>query len=156
MCGVRMETQDVVFTATSPDTLSAIVQIDVRSEDASHVEQTRPPCKGFLAGKRQRGICKGQQASPIPVSPKRTIIVATIKTQAANIIGKVGNVQIEMLMDSGSSISLITGYSKKIERVHSKTLTSNYTENSIRRDSATAQSHQYPSVYPEYGCPSGP
>ena len=104
MCSVRMETQDVVFTATSPDTLSAIVQLDVRSEDAS----TRPPCKGLLAGKRQRGVCKGQQASPIPVSPKRTIIVATIKTQAANIIGKVGNVQIEMLMDSESFISLLS------------------------------------------------
>ena len=89
------------FYCNHPDTLSAIVQIDVRSEDAS----TRPPCKGLLARKRQRGVCKGQQASPIPVSPKRTIIVATIKTQAANIIGKVGNVQIEMLMDSGSFIS---------------------------------------------------
>ena len=60
-----------------------------------------------------------------------------------------------MLMDSGSSISLITGYSKKAEGFHSKTLTSNYIENSIRRDSAIAQSHQYSSVYPEYGCSGG-
>ena len=73
-----------------------------------HMWKARSHCKGLLAGKRQRGVCKGQQASPIPVSPKRTIIVATIKTQAANIIGKVSNVQIEMLMDSGSSISLLS------------------------------------------------
>ena len=62
----------------------------------------------MLAGKRQKDVCKGQQASSIPVSPKRTIIVATIKTQAANIIGKVDNVQTEILMDSGSSISLLS------------------------------------------------
>ena len=73
-----------------------------------YIWKARSQSKGLLAGKRQRDICKGQHASPIPVSPKRTIIVATIKTQAANIIGKVGNVQIEMLMDSGSSISLLS------------------------------------------------
>ena len=71
-----------------------------------HMWKDRSQCKGLLAGKRQRDVCKGQQVSPIPVSPKRTIIVATIKTQATNIIGKVGNVQIEILMDSGSSISI--------------------------------------------------
>jgi len=51
---------------------------------------------------------RGSRCPPIPVSPKRTIIVTTVKTQAANIIGKVGNVQVEMLMDSGSSISLLS------------------------------------------------
>ena len=91
-----------------------------------HVWKTRPHCKRVLAGKRQRDVCKGQQASPISVSPKKTIIVATIKTQAANIVGKVGNIQVEMLMDSGSSISLLS------------------------QDIA-----KRPSVYPEYGCPSG-
>ena len=44
----------------------------------------------------------------LPVRPNRTIIVATTKAQAANIVGKVGNIQIEMLMDSGSSISLLS------------------------------------------------
>ena len=73
-----------------------------------HVWKTKTRSKGLLAGKRQRDVCKGQQASPIPVSPKRTIIIATIKTQAANIIGKVGDVQIEVLLDSGSSISLLS------------------------------------------------
>ena len=63
--------------------------------------ETRPHRKRMLAGKRQRDVYKGQQASPISVSPKRTIIVA-------NIIGKVGNIQVEILMDLESSISLLS------------------------------------------------
>ena len=110
--------------------------------------------KGLLAGKQQRGVCKGQQASPIPVSPKRTIIVATIKTQAANIIGKVGNVQIEMLMDSGSSISLLSqDIAKRLKDFSQRPLPP------IKLKTASGEilplCNQYPSEYSEYGHPSG-
>ena len=67
---------------------------------------------GHIARERWQGNSRGMSTKgsrrPISVSPKRTIIVTTIKTQAANIIGKIGNIQVEMLMDSGSSISLLS------------------------------------------------
>ena len=61
----------------------------------------------MLAGKRQRGACEGQQASPAIRSPQQTITVATTKLHAAIITGKVGGKSVEIMLDSGSSISLI-------------------------------------------------
>ena len=61
----------------------------------------------MLAGKRQRDACEGQQASPAIRSPQQTITVATTKLQAAIITGKVGGKSVEVMLDSGSSISLI-------------------------------------------------
>ena len=52
--------------------------------------------------------------SPISVSPKRTIIVTTIKAQAANIVGQVGNIQIEMLMDLGEILPLCNHISTQV------------------------------------------
>ena len=60
-----------------------------------------------MAGKRQGDVYQGQQASPIPVSPNNTIVVATIKSHAANIFGKVGGVNTEIMLDSDSSVSLL-------------------------------------------------
>ena len=62
----------------------------------------------MLAGKRTRDVCQGQQASPLLVSPKNTIVVATIKSHKASIFGKVGGVSAEIMLDSGSSVSLLS------------------------------------------------
>ena len=61
----------------------------------------------MLAGKRQRDACEGQQASPAVISPRQTITVATTKLHAAIITGKVGGKSVEIMLDSGSSISLL-------------------------------------------------
>ena len=73
-----------------------------------HMWKTRSHSKRMPAGKQQRDVCNWQQASPISVSPKRTIIVATIKAREADVVGKVGYIQIKILMDSASSISLLS------------------------------------------------
>ena len=55
-----------------------------------------------------RDVCKGQQASPLSVSPKNTIVVATIKSHEASYVGKVGGISTEIMLDSGSSVSLLS------------------------------------------------
>lgn len=62
----------------------------------------------MLAGKRPRDVCQGQQASPLSVSPNNTIVVATIKSHAASTVGKVGGITTEIMLDSGSSVSLLS------------------------------------------------
>ena len=51
----------------------------------------------------------GQQAPPSTVSPQdvNVITVATVKTNVATVLGKIGGVDVEMMLDSGSSVSLI-------------------------------------------------
>ena len=53
------------------------------------------------------GVCDGQQASQQPVSPD-AIMVATVKEHATVIVGKVGGDCIEIMLDSGSSVSLVS------------------------------------------------
>ena len=62
----------------------------------------------LLAGKRQWGTCDGQQASPAAIGPHTidVITVAAVKTNAI-VTGKIGGTKIEMMLDSGSSVSLI-------------------------------------------------
>ena len=67
-----------------------------------HLQSTGPFDEAMLAGKRT----KGQQASPLSVSPKNTIVVATIKSHKASIFGKVGGISTEIMLGSGSSVSL--------------------------------------------------
>jgi len=70
--------------------------------------------KRFLvSGKRQWGACTGQQVS-LPVTPannlqnENTVItVAIVKFMATVIEGTLGGVTVEMMLDSGSSISLV-------------------------------------------------
>ena len=52
----------------------------------------------------------GQQTSPSPLSPVNTVVVpvATVKTHASSIVGKVGGINSEILLDSGSSVSLLS------------------------------------------------
>ena len=61
----------------------------------------------MLAGKRQRDACERQQVSPAVRSLQHTITVATTKLHAAMITGMVGGKSVEIMLDSGSSISLL-------------------------------------------------
>ena len=73
-----------------------------------YLQSSRSLCKGLLAGKRPRDVCQGPQASLVPVSPNDTIVVATIKSHASGIFGKVGGISTEIMLDSGSSVSLLS------------------------------------------------
>ena len=73
-----------------------------------HLQSTWPFGEAILAGKRTRDVCQGQQASPLSVSPKNTIVVATIKSHKASIFGKVGGISTEIMLNSGSSVSLLS------------------------------------------------
>ena len=82
-----------------------------------YVSLPRPSFKRLLAsGKRQWGACTGQQASlPVRSPPKNqnlqsdnvTITVAAVKSTATVIKGTFGGVAVEMMLDSGSSVSLV-------------------------------------------------
>jgi len=52
----------------------------------------------------------GQQTSPSLLSPVNTVVVpvATIKTHASSIVGKVGGINSKILLNSGSSVSLLS------------------------------------------------
>ena len=65
--------------------------------------------QGLLTGKRVRGSCNGQQASQQPVSPNNIniITVASVKSQAAVLTGTLGGIRSEMMLDSGSAVSLV-------------------------------------------------
>jgi len=76
--------------------------------------QARPSFQGLLVpGKRQWGTWEGQQTSLTTTSPTTdlhtdTIItVAALKSIATLIKGKLGGVPVELMLDSGSSVSLI-------------------------------------------------
>ena len=73
-----------------------------------YLQSSRSLCKRLLAGKRPRDVCQGPQASLVPVSPNDTIVVATIKSHASGIFGKVGGIGTEIMLDSGSSVSLLS------------------------------------------------
>ena len=61
------------------------------------------------SGKRCGDICVGQQASQVPISPKEVnvVMVAAVKSRATVITGRFGGVPVELMLDSGSSISLV-------------------------------------------------
>ena len=64
-------------------------------------------CKLLAVGKREGDVLKGQQASQLSESPADTIMVATTKIQTAVIMGSIGHLNLEVMLDSGSSISLL-------------------------------------------------
>ena len=47
-----------------------------------------------------------QQAPPSPISPN-VVTVAVVKSRATVITGRLGGVSVELMLDSGSSISLV-------------------------------------------------
>ena len=50
----------------------------------------------------------GQQTSPLHLGPMNTVVVATVKSHASSIVGKVGGISSEILLDSGSSVPLLS------------------------------------------------
>ena len=71
--------------------------------------ETQTSRKGLPSGKRTRDACVGQQA-PLPaICPHDACIVTVvaIKPKAAATEGRLGGVEVEMMLDSGSSVSLI-------------------------------------------------
>jgi len=62
----------------------------------------------WQAGKRPGDVCVGQQTSPSYLSPMNTVVVATVKSYAFSIVGKVGGINSEILLDSGSSVCLLS------------------------------------------------
>ena len=58
------------------------------------------------AGKRREDACVGQLASPSPISPN-VVTVAVVKSRATVITGRLEGVSVELILDSGSSISLV-------------------------------------------------
>ena len=63
----------------------------------------------MVPGKRTGDTCTGQQASP-PISPTAnvlTVTVAVIKSQATVVKGEVGGIEVDIMLDSGSSVSLV-------------------------------------------------
>ena len=54
------------------------------------------------------GRCVRQQASWVPINPKQVnvVMVAAVKSRATVITGRFGGVPVELMLDSGSSISL--------------------------------------------------
>ena len=73
-----------------------------------HLQLTWPFGEAMLAGKQMRDVYQWQKASPLSVSPKNTIVVATIKLHKASIFGKVGGINTEIMLDSGLSVSLLS------------------------------------------------
>ena len=58
-------------------------------------------------GKLQRDACKGQQPSRTSVSPLNHIIIAAVKSEASTVRGKIGEREVDIMLDSGSSVSLL-------------------------------------------------
>ena len=62
-----------------------------------------------MVGKRQRGASEGAETPQEPVSPPNvvSVVVAAIKSNAAITRGMLGKTEVDVMLDSGSSISLI-------------------------------------------------
>ena len=61
---------------------------------------------GPSAGKRHGDACVGQQAPPSPISPN-VVTVAVVESRASVITGRLRGVSVGIMLDSGSSISLV-------------------------------------------------
>eukprot|EP00731_Ephydatia_muelleri_P024338 Em0016g609a len=70
-------------------------------------EQTGSHSKVLSPGKLQRGACSGQHAPRHPVGPSKVISVAAVKSKIATLMGSVGDTAAEIMLDSGSSVSLL-------------------------------------------------
>ena len=68
--------------------------------------------KLLVSGNRARGVCNGQQ-TPSSISPHidlkdvLTVTVAVVKSQATTVKGQLGGVSVDLMLDSGSSVSLV-------------------------------------------------
>ncbi|KAL5503413.1 hypothetical protein EMCRGX_G010361, partial [Ephydatia muelleri] len=62
------------------------------------------------AGKRQRDVRRGQQASPLVCegpAVSKLVTIAAIESKVVTLTGKLGGATVNILLDSGSSISLV-------------------------------------------------
>ena len=66
-------------------------------------------CKRLLIRKQQRGASEGGETPQEPISPPSVVsmVVAAVKSNAATTRGIVENTEVYMMLDSGSSVSLI-------------------------------------------------
>jgi len=74
----------------------------------SFVLFTRSPGKQLLVPRKRTGdACTGQQAStPIsPIADVLTVTVDVVKCQATIVKGELGGVAVDIILDSGSSVS---------------------------------------------------
>ena len=57
----------------------------------------------------QELFCTGQQAPPLSVRPQHSnaVTVAAVKMKAVVIMGEVGGMKTEIVVDSGSSLSIV-------------------------------------------------
>eukprot|EP00731_Ephydatia_muelleri_P033179 Em0025g135a len=84
----------------------------VRCYQCGKVGHIRRNCRNWPAyndqypGKLQRGACRGQQTPCTPVSPIEAAFVASIKSTSV-VNGLVGGIMVEVMLDSGSSVSLV-------------------------------------------------
>jgi len=69
-----------------------------------YVRTTRPQLEDLPTGKRPGGDCLGQQSSPF-ISPQ-LVAVATVKNNAV-VTGKVGDVFVEIMLNTWSAVSLL-------------------------------------------------
>ena len=72
--------------------------------------QEGTPSSGVQIGKRQRGVQDGPRTSPKTIGPPHTVssvVVAAVKSSAAVVLGRLGGKVVEMMLDSGSSVSLV-------------------------------------------------
>ena len=79
-----------------------------------HVRESRPLSQGVSIGKRTRGTSHGLGAPLETVSPLychnvNSLVVAAIRTQGSIITGVIANKVVEIMIDLGSSISLVRG-----------------------------------------------
>lgn len=84
-------------------------------------------------GKRLRGTCNGQQASLSSISAqnRNVVTVAAVKSKAAVIVGKWGGIDVEIMLDSGSSVSLVQQTPGRPRYFFSTTAAANPTGDSI-------------------------
>ena len=67
---------------------------------------TGPSGQGLSFGKHERDASGGAGASPATVSPHHTVVAAA-QVSATTVQGRVGDKEVEVMLDSGASISLV-------------------------------------------------
>ncbi|KAL5509968.1 hypothetical protein EMCRGX_G005423 [Ephydatia muelleri] len=67
----------------------------------------QPDSRPESTGKLQRDVCCGQQPPRKVLSPHKPIIIAALKSEASTIIGVIGDKELDIMLDSGASVSLI-------------------------------------------------
>ena len=82
----------------------------------------RPRREELLAGKLQRGVHAGPWASLLPVGPpddqKQMVTVSVVRSSAATLVGELAGKSLEMMLDSGSAVSLII--KEEVDTLHDK------------------------------------